>query len=159
MIELLLLLLLIVANGSPVVAHMFFGSALAKPLDGGLVLTDGHRLLGPSKTVRGLLTALSTTTVLALLLGFAWYIGPIIAAFAMLGDALSSFVKRRLGLPSHAMALALDQIPESLFPLLACKPLLGLSWTQVWVLTIGFVLSALLISRLLYHLGVRHHPY
>jgi len=154
-----MLLLLIVANGSPVVAQMLFGSVLARPLDGGRVLADGHRLLGSSKTLRGLLTALSATTAFAPLLGFPWHIGLIVAACAMVGDALSSFVKRRLGLASGAMAPALDQVPESLFPILACKPLLALSWTQVLFLTIGFTVSALLISRLLYLLGVRQHPY
>ena len=157
--EFFLLLLLIVANGSPVVAQTLFGSLLARPLDCGRVLADGHRLLGASKTLRGLLTALSTTTAFAPILGFPWHIGLLAAACAMLGDAFSSFIKRRLGLHSGAMAPTLDQVPEALFPLLACKPLLALSWTQVLLLTLGFTVSALLISRLLYLLGFRQHPY
>lgn len=77
----------------------------------------------------------------------------------MLGDLFSSFVKRRMGLHSSAMALLLDQVPESLFPLVACAPLLELSWTQVLMLTLAFLISELLLSRLAFHLGIRQRPY
>jgi hypothetical protein len=39
----------------------------------------------------------------------------------MAGDLFSSFLKRRLNLPPSSPALGLDQVPESLFPLLACR--------------------------------------
>jgi CDP-2,3-bis-(O-geranylgeranyl)-sn-glycerol synthase len=159
MTELSVLFLLIVANGSPVVSRALFGKVLAGALDRGWVLADGHRLLGSSKTLRGLITALLTTTVFAPLVGFSWYLGLTLAAFSMIGDAFSSFVKRRLGLASGARAPGLDQIPESLFPLLVCKAMLALSWTEILILTIAFTVSDLAISRVLYHLGIRHHPY
>src|SRR6478736_778738 len=47
--------------------------------------------------------------------------------FAMAGDLFSSFVKRRLHLASSSMAIGLDHIPESLFPLLASRWLLPLN--------------------------------
>jgi CDP-2,3-bis-(O-geranylgeranyl)-sn-glycerol synthase len=71
----------------------------------------------------------------------------------MLGDVLSSFVKRRLGLASGDSAVGLDQIPESLLPLLVCKPLLGLSWTQVVLLTTAFFFVNLLVSRMMRRSG------
>ena len=37
------------------------------------------------------------------------------------GDLFSSFVKRRLDLASSSMAIGLDHIPESFFPLLASR--------------------------------------
>ncbi|HXK57554.1 MAG TPA: CDP-archaeol synthase, partial [Gammaproteobacteria bacterium] len=83
----------------------------------------------------------------------------LIGGFAMLGDLLSSFFKRRLGLNPSAMAFGLDQIPESLLPLLVCRPLLDLSWLQVCLLTLGFLILELLLSQLLYRLGIRRHPY
>jgi hypothetical protein len=39
------------------------------------------------------------------------------------GAPLSSFIKRRLALVPSSQAIGLDQIPESLFPLLACRQL------------------------------------
>ncbi len=157
--ELILLLLLLTANGSPILARELSGDGLNHPLDHGRVLADGHRLLGPSKTYRGLVTAILATTLLAIASGLPWHIGAIVGVLAMLGDACSSFVKRRLGMPAGAKAPGLDHVPESLLPLLICKPLLGLSWTQVLLLSLAFLLLHLVLSRLLYRFGVRKHPY
>jgi CDP-2,3-bis-(O-geranylgeranyl)-sn-glycerol synthase len=93
------------------------------------------------------------------MLGWPWEIGVTIGLFAMLGDTTSSFIKRRLGMASSTMAPGLDHIPESMLPLLACKPLLSLSWTQVLLLSLGFMAANLLLSRLLHRLGIRRHPY
>ena len=57
-----------------------------------------------------------------------WRLGALVAASAMAGDCLSSFIKRRFGLEPSEMTLGLDQVPESLFPAVACSaylPLLG----------------------------------
>jgi hypothetical protein len=112
--DLILLLLLLIANGSPIVVRELLGRGFDRPLDGGKVLADGHRLLGPSKTWRGLVAAVLTTTLFALALGWPWGIGVTIGVFAMLGDTASSFIKRRLGLASSTMAPGLDHIPESI---------------------------------------------
>lgn len=157
--DLILLLLLLIANGSPIVVRELLGRGFDRPLDGGKVLADGHRLLGPSKTWRGLVAAVLVTTSFALALGWPWEIGVTIGVFAMLGDTASSFVKRRLGLASSTMAPGLDHIPESMLPLLACKPLLALSWTQVLLLSLCFMAANMVLSRLLHRLGIRRHPY
>lgn len=157
--DLILLLLLLIANGSPIVVRELLGRGFDRPLDGGKVLADGHRLLGPSKTWRGLVAAVLTTTLFALALGWPWEIGVTIGVFAMLGDTASSFIKRRLGLASSTMAPGLDHIPESMLPLLACKPLLALSWTQVLLLSLCFMAANMVLSRLLHRLGIRRHPY
>jgi CDP-2,3-bis-(O-geranylgeranyl)-sn-glycerol synthase len=57
------------------------------------------------------------------------------------------------------MALGLDQIPESLLPLLAVAGEFGLSWTTIGLITIGFIVVELALSRVLYRLGVRNRPY
>jgi len=157
--EIYLLLLLLIANGSPILARILLGKFFGRPLDGGRLFADGHPLLGHSKTLRGVVSAILVTTLVAPLFGFSWVIGFLIGSFAMLGDLFSSFLKRRLGLDSSSMALGLDQIPESLFPLLVCWPLLELSLLQVIYLTMAFVVLELLVSRLLYALGIRKHPF
>lgn len=158
-VELALLFLLIVANGAPILVRALLGRRFAQGLDGGLVLADGQRLFGASKTIVGAIGAVLFTALVALALDMPGWLGSLIGGLAMLGDLCSSFVKRRLGLPSGAMALGLDQIPESLLPLLLCQPLLGLSWGQVLGLTLGFLLADLLISQLMYRLGIGQHPY
>lgn len=77
----------------------------------------------------------------------------------MMGDMTSSFIKRRFGLVSSSMALGLDQIPESLFPLLDCKDLLGISVAQIAVVVVVFLLIDLILSRLLFWLHIRKTPY
>ena len=157
--EIHLLLLLFIANGSPILARRFLGERFDRALDGGRMLADGRPLLGASKTLRGIVSALLVTMLAAPLLGVSWIVGLLLAVFAMLGDLSSSFLKRRLGLPPSSMALGLDQIPESLLPLMVCRPLLELSWAQVLWLTLAFFVLELILSQLLYRLGIRKHPY
>jgi CDP-archaeol synthase len=153
------LLLLVVANGTPVVAKRIFGPWFARPLDGGLSFTDERPLFGPSKTIRGVVLALLVTAVAAPLLGLDPLIGLAVAASAMAGDLLSSFVKRRLGLASSSRATGLDQIPESLFPLLACSAWLPLGAADIAAGVAIFLAGEILLSRLLFHLKVRDRPY
>ncbi len=157
--EVELLILVIAANGAPIVAENLFGRRWAWPLDGGVVLGDGRRLLGRSATVRGVFAAVALSAALALLLGHPAEIGALIGLAAMVGDALSSFAKRRIGLEPGEQAPGLDQIPESLLPLLAVTRSYGLDWWTLAVLVIAFVLLNMLISRLLFRLHLRKHPY
>ena len=158
-IEVALLLLMLLANGSPVVVRAWLGDRLDWPLDGGIVLEDGRPLLGSSKTVIGAVTAITTSAVLAPWLGLPWYIGALVGLSSMVGDAASSFVKRRRGLQPGAMAIGLDQVPESLLAMLACKPLLDLGWEQIVVLTLLFTIANLGISRMTALAGLDHHPH
>jgi hypothetical protein len=154
-----LLLLLGVANGMPVLARKVLKDGLAAPLDGGLKFFDGRALFGPSKTIRGIVVSIAFTSVVGLFLGFDLWVGAALAALSMLGDLLSSFVKRRLGLEPHSQAFGLDQIPEALLPLLVLKDSLGLSWSDVAFVVLAFVLLGLLLSRVLYKFGIRDQPY
>jgi hypothetical protein len=83
----------------------------------------------------------------------------LVAFMAMVGDLLSSFLKRRLGLASADKAIGLDHIPEALLPLLACAFFLPLNLLDVLVVTVLFVVGALLFSPLLFKLGIRDRPY
>ena len=159
LIEFQLLFLIIVVNGAPILGAVLLGRLGRQPIDNGYTLPDGRPLLGRSKTWRGLLAALSTGAATAWLLGLPPDLGLTVAAFAMLGDLFSSFIKRRLGLESSSMAFGLDQVPESLFPLLAVAPRVGLGWLAIVELVVAFVVIELLLSRILYHLRVRKQPY
>ncbi len=64
-----LLLLLAVANGTPVIVKKLLGDFLAYPLDGGMTFYDNRPLLGSSKTIRGIVTSVVATSVCAPLLG------------------------------------------------------------------------------------------
>jgi len=93
------------------------------------------------------------------LLGLGWAVGALVGTVAIASDLLSSFVKRRLGLAPSSQAIGLDQIPESLFPLLAARLLLPLGALDIAVATMLFFAGELLLSRLLYKWHVRDRPY
>ena len=152
-------LLLTLANGTPVVAKRILRGRFAFPLDAGARFFDGQPLLGPSKTIRGVVTSVVTTAVVARLLGLSFAAGGLVAALAMIGDLFSSFVKRRLKFASSSQAIGLDQVPESLLPLLVCQQMLSLTFVDVAVATGIFFLGELILSRLLYDLHLRDEPY
>ncbi|HHO68857.1 MAG TPA: CDP-archaeol synthase [Gammaproteobacteria bacterium] len=155
----LLLVMLLAANGAPVLAWRLLGERCAAPVDGGRTAWDGRPLLGRSKTWRGLLASLLATPPVAMLLGLDWHTGLLVAVGAMAGDLLSSFLKRRLGIEPSGQALGLDQVPESLLPALLTAPVLhtgALDWLLVVVL---FTVGELLLSRILYRLHLRKRPY
>jgi CDP-diglyceride synthetase len=146
--------LVLVANGAPVLFERLLGKHFAGPIDAGIVLRDGHPLLGRSKTWRGVAAAILLTVFAAVLIGLPWQAGALTAVCAMAGDCISSFVKRRLGLRASSIALGLDQVPEALFPAVACAAYLPLGPIDVFAIVFVFTIGHLAISRL-----VRERPY
>jgi CDP-2,3-bis-(O-geranylgeranyl)-sn-glycerol synthase len=154
-----LLALLTLANGAPIVAKKIFGRHFARPLDGGIIFFDGRPLFGHSKTIRGITASILVATASAPSIGLDLTNGAIVAGAAMAGDLFSSFVKRRLNFPPSSQTLGLDQIPESLFPMLACREALSLTIPDI-ALGVGvFFFGELILSRLLYQVHVRDEPY
>jgi CDP-2,3-bis-(O-geranylgeranyl)-sn-glycerol synthase len=154
-----LLVLTMLANGTPIVAKKIFGPRFSFPLDAGTIFFDRRPLFGPAKTIRGTLISVLITTASAPLIGLDLMIGAMVAGAAMAGDLFSSFVKRRLNLPSSRQALGLDQVPESLFPMLVCRDALSLTIADI-ALGVGiFFIGALILSRLLFRAHLRDEPY
>jgi len=154
-----LLVLLMLANGTPVVAKKFLGERFTYPLDGGVVFVDGRPLFGRSKTIRGVVLAVLVTTAGAPMIGLEWGVGVLVGTFAMAGDLASSFLKRRLGLPPSSRASGLDQLPEALFPLLACRNPLSLTIADMGATAALFFIGEVLLSRVLYAFQLRDRPY
>jgi hypothetical protein len=154
-----LLILLALANGSPVIAKRIFAENYAAPVDGNTRFADGRPVLGPSKTIRGVVVSLVVTALGAIVLGLHFWLGLLVASTAMAGDLFSSFLKRRFQLGPSSQATGLDQIPESLFPLLACQPLLSLTAIDIAVGCAVFFAGQILFSRLFFWLGLRDRPY
>jgi CDP-2,3-bis-(O-geranylgeranyl)-sn-glycerol synthase len=105
MLDLLVFLIPVyIANSSPVVLG---GGA---PLDFGIVLSDGRRIFGRGKTIRGFAGGVLAGTLagglVALFYQLPYFPGPgaqFMAAFllsvgTLTGDAFGSFLKRRLGI-------------------------------------------------------------
>lgn len=158
-VDLKMLLLIGIANGTPILSQKLFGDRLAFPIDGGRKLRDGEPLLGHAKSVRGVVLSVLVSCIAGLLIDVGWLVGALVGVMAMLGDMLSSFVKRRMRLVPSSMALGLDQVPESLFPLLACAPFLHLTVLDVVGVVLVFFVLELFVSKLLFRLHLRDRPY
>ncbi|MDT8283762.1 MAG: CDP-archaeol synthase [Gammaproteobacteria bacterium] len=159
-VELLrLLLLIIIANGAPILARLLLNGSFKRAVDFNQVLPDSRPVFGSSKTWRGIIAALATTAAAAWLLGYHVETGLLVASYAMLGDLFSSFIKRRLSMPPSSMSPLLDQVPESFFPAFMMREIFDLDILAVILLVLIFVIIELSISHILYKWGIRRRPY
>lgn len=154
------LILVVVANSAPILARQtpLLGK-FTYPVDGNAYFFDGRRLLGSSKTWRGVIATLLLTSICSVVLQHSWLTGLVVGLLAMLGDSLSSFIKRRLGMPPSKMAFGIDQIPESLLPIVYLHYLWQFGWASVWGLVLVFIVLELTLSQLLFRLHIRKRPY
>jgi CDP-diglyceride synthetase len=159
MLILALVFLLVVSNGTPVVANWILGKRFATPLDGGIGFVDGRPLFGRAKTIRGFVLSVAATSASAPVVGIDWEIGALVGSAAMVGDLFSSFLKRRLGLAASSKATGIDQLPEALFPLLACAGELSLTLADITVAVAIFFVGEVVLSPLFFRLRVRDRPY
>jgi hypothetical protein len=134
------LILLIVANFMPWALGRSFGSRWSAPLDCGVTLSDGRRLLGSHKTWRGLVAAILGCGIAAVLLKMPWWLGMELAGLSMLGDAISSALKRRRGREPGQDDIGLDQLPEALAPLVVLRHALSLGWKEIVLATTVFAI-------------------
>lgn len=120
-IDLPALVLLIVANSTPVVVAGILGKRHSAPLDGNVTLRDGRPLFGPHKTWRGLIAGTFTSGLAGELLSRGFLLGAAFGTLALAGDLCSSFVKRRVGRASGSWTPLLDQLPEALLPMMVLQ--------------------------------------
>ncbi len=153
------LFLVAAANGAPVLAQWLLGKRGAWPVDCEARLSDGRRVFGPTKTFRGLAASLLATGTAAGLAGLTFRDGALVAALAMSGDLLSSYIKRRKGAAPSDQRLGLDQLPEALAPALFVSRAIDLSLVDVLIVVGLFFLVELAGSRLLYALAIKNRPY
>jgi hypothetical protein len=152
------LVLLLTANGAPVLIGILRCTCMARPIDGGLRLSDGRLLFGATKTWPGLFAALVATPGIAYLLGYGLLTGIFFAIGSMAGDLLTSFCKRRLDMTESSHVRGLDTVPESLLPLLMLKSPLGIGWLEIAVLVGAFYIIEEWLSPILYKWHLRNQP-
>src|SRR5579864_7501936 len=111
------LCLLMTANVLPWAAGRVCGRRLNTPLDFGMRLKDGRRLLGSHKTWRGVAASVGGCAIAAELMHLHWWLGAGFGTLSMLGDSISSAWKRRRGYAPGNEQFGLDQLPEALLPM------------------------------------------
>ncbi|WP_049927286.1 CDP-2,3-bis-(O-geranylgeranyl)-sn-glycerol synthase [Halopiger goleimassiliensis] len=151
-----------------------------RPIDGGRTW-NGTRLLGDGKTWRGtaagILAGLALAAVLTLLAPevsaaidievpeFTVPAAVALAAGAMLGDILASFLKRRTGRQRGAMFPGVDQL-DFVVVSLPLTALLATDWFRTWftwdVILVVVVLTPVLhvtTNVIAYKLGLKNEPW
>jgi CDP-2,3-bis-(O-geranylgeranyl)-sn-glycerol synthase len=142
------LLLVCLASSAAWGTSLVLGRRLAAPLDFGLELPDGKRLLGSHKTWRGVAAGILACALAAPLVGLEVTTGAGFGAAALLGDTLSSALKRRLALEPGTEVLGLDQLPEALVPLVLFAEPLGIGIVEIAVVALAFAGLDLLATPL-----------
>lgn len=143
MISFKLILLILTINAVPPLLAFLFPDFISQPLDFGLKLWDGSPVFGKHKTVRGFFGAIIAGILIGSLMGFSFLIAFFVGLFTMLGDLVSSFIKRRFTFPEGKDILILDQCFEGGFPLLLFHYVYSLSWVRI----IGCFLIILAIAQ------------
>lgn len=137
-----LLILIWLVNVAPPIIVLVFDSKWNLPVDGGYLLPDGRPLFGKNKTVRGVLAGIITGGLIGLALEFPLWLGLGAGTLSMLGDLLSSFLKRRLSFGSGVAVPGLDQVPEGLLPFALIAPGYSLSAGYITLFVAIFGLGA-----------------
>ncbi len=145
-------------NSLPPIATLIFGDRYNLALDGGKLWFDGHPFFGSHKTIRGITAGVTGGALAFSFLGVAWPVAGIAALLAMTGDLVSSFIKRRSTLASGEEVILLDQIFESLLPLLFLNQYLSLDLLQNIAILLLFIITAHFSSRLWLHITSRPLP-
>lgn len=144
------IILILLANGAPIIIKYILKTRFNAPVDLHYCFVDSRPLFGPSKTIRGVAAILIITTAVAPLLGFSWQIGIITGFFIVLGDLITSFIKRRFALPASSQVYGFDQLLESLLPTLVCQAMLSFNGRQVVIIVTTFTAVNLLITKFLH---------
>ncbi len=165
-----------VANMAPVLFKHTL-PFLAVPIDHNITL-GGQPLFGKHKTWRGLLIGsicaglvfilqkyLSTiSTVFSSMSAyeysnFPWWFGFLFGGFALLGDMLKSFFKRRFRIADGAMWFPFDQIDFVIGATFAIS-LFAFVDISTWLTVLGLaIFFHILVNRIGYHIGLKDTPW
>ena len=84
----------------------------------------------------------------AQLAGLGFGLGAAFGALALLGDAVLSFVKRRLRMRPGTEVLGLDQLAEAILPLVVLRRPLGLGPVDILVVAAAFLVLDVAATKL-----------
>ncbi len=129
-------------NIAPVLLAYVFEEKWNAPLDNGLLFIDGKPLLGNHKTIRGVAGGIIAGMLFGIVLGIPWWVALPAGIMSMLGDSLSSFIKRRFKMPEGADFPVMDQFFEGAFPFVVIAPAYSVSVAGSFFLILVFVVTA-----------------
>lgn len=157
------------ANAAPVIG----GGGL--PIDGGKKLSDGHRIFGDGKTVRGFLFGWLVGSVVGIVQIFvwsepevqsviqvgawSWKVPVLLSLGALSGDVVASFLKRRFGIVRGAPIPGVDQLDFIIGALLVASIIWVPGWEVIVTLFILTPVLHLVLNRVAFEIGFKSEPY
>jgi CDP-2,3-bis-(O-geranylgeranyl)-sn-glycerol synthase len=88
-----------------------------------------------------------------------WLVGPLFAIGALGGDAIKSFIKRRVGIAAGRSWFPWDQIDYVIGASLATYAFVSLNFYQYVLILVIWSLSSLVSSKIGYRLGLKDVPH
>jgi CDP-2,3-bis-(O-geranylgeranyl)-sn-glycerol synthase len=143
-------------NGAPVI----FGGG--RPIDLGKSLSDGNRIFGDNKTIRGILSGLVVGAIVG---AFGYYlfsrdlflIAFLASVGALLGDLVGAFLKRRLKIKPGDALPGIDQLDFVLGALLFVSTVYRLSLGAIAILLFVTPPIHFLTNAAAYYLGLKRN--
>jgi predicted MPP superfamily phosphohydrolase len=146
-ISLKIIFLLLIINFAPPLLTVYFEECGNLPIDRGRKFLDGKPIFGPHKTYRGFIGGILSGVTVGVMFGFPIWLGLCTGTLSMLGDLISSFIKRRIEQPSGTIAPVLDQAFEGFLPLMLLGPYCQLSSWHILFLGALFCFVAFIGSH------------
>lgn len=166
------------ANGAPVIANKVpVLNKFKTPLDFGLHFRD-KRVLGDNKTWRGLLSGVFIGIVVVLLQSYIygnweyvrsissidysspdiWVLGMLLGFGALAGDALESFIKRQMNIPSGERWFPFDQLDYVIGGLFLSTLYAGIGLQEYVVVIVIWFGMHIIWAYIFYILGFKEKP-
>ncbi|MFQ6135602.1 MAG: CDP-2,3-bis-(O-geranylgeranyl)-sn-glycerol synthase [Candidatus Hydrothermarchaeales archaeon] len=149
------------------VANFFAGFGSGTPLDFGKSFLDGHRILGDGVTIKGsilgIFCGVGFIVVLNLLTSSPFtegvYIAFLLSLGAILGDAVGSFAKRRLGMEKGESAPLLDQLDFVFGGLFLASLVVAISLEWIMILVLLTPVGHLAVNVIGFSLKMKEVPW
>ena len=132
------------------------------PVDLGKTFIDGRRIIGDGVTWKGLIFGTITGTLVGAIEGvliwdpvYGLIVGFLLSFGALLGDAVGSFIKRRIGIARGRPAPILDQLDFIAGALILASLYTSITWESVIIIAILTLIIHLISNMVAYLTGLK----
>lgn len=164
-----------IANSSALLSRRIkFLEPLDKPVDLGMKCFDGKRVLGDSKTIRGFLFGILASTASGAVifyasqylgipifpsLNYALLLGAVLGIGALIGDAVKSFFKRRVGIHEGKNFMLFDQFDFLIGAILISLPFVQFPLKFIFVMFLATFVAHIMTNIVAFYLRVKKVPW
>jgi CDP-2,3-bis-(O-geranylgeranyl)-sn-glycerol synthase len=131
-----------------------------RPIDSGKVLSDGQRILGDNKTIRGFVGGFGVGVIVGAFESVfvsqnLLFVAILASLGALIGDLVGAFVKRRLRITPGGSLPVLDQLDFVVGAILFVVPIMNLSLSTALIILLVTPPVHLLTNAGAYLLGLK----